>query len=276
MSCAKLSRPSSRRSVDKRSIFIINPVTLLFPLEEEKVIDPAAGVKEFFVEKSSTRHKTIAAVLFDYGGVLAEEGFREGLFAIGRKNGLEPGAFFTIVDDLIYETGYLIGRSDEAVFWDRVRKRTGILGSDSDLRKEILGRFVLRPDMIASVDRLRSRGLIVALLSDQTNWLEEIDHQTGLFGHFDRIFNSYRIHMSKREASVFKDVCTDLGVDPEETLFVDDNIGHIKRAQGQGLQTMHFVSVEDYEEQIRLMKIFDIENMDGSSTKRLRKNPSKF
>jgi putative hydrolase of the HAD superfamily len=209
----------------------------------------------------STMHKKIAAVLFDYGGVLAEEGFREGLFAIGRKNGLAPETFFSIVDGLIYETGYLTGRSDEAVFWDRVRKRTGITGSDSDLRNEILERFVLRPLMIASADLLRSRGLIVALLSDQTNWLEEIDRQTGLFSHFDRVFNSYRTHTSKREASVFRDVCTALGVKPEETLFVDDNIGHIKRAQGQGLQTIHFVSVGDYEEQIRRMKIFDTDKI---------------
>jgi putative hydrolase of the HAD superfamily len=232
-------------------------VTLLSHHRGAKIVDPGAPVKEFVVGKSSTMHKTLAAVLFDYGGVLAEEGFREGLFAIGRKNGLAPETFFSIVDDLIYESGYLIGRSDEAVFWDLVRKRIGITGSDSDLRNEILERFVLRPRMIASVDLLRSRGLIVALLSDQTNWLEKLDERTSLFSHFDRVFNSYRTHRSKREASVFGDVCTALGVKPEETLFVDDNIGHIRRAQGQGLQTIHFTSIEEYEEQIRLMKIFD-------------------
>jgi putative hydrolase of the HAD superfamily len=232
-------------------------VTLLFHHRGAKVVDPVASVREFLVGIYSTMHKTLAAVLFDYGGVLAEEGFREGLFAIGRKNGLAPETFFSIVDDLIYETGYLIGGSDEAGFWDRVRKRTGIIGSDSDLRKEILERFVLRPHMIASVDLLRSQGRIVALLSDQTNWLEELDERTSLFSHFDRVFNSYQTHTSKREASVFRDVCTTLGVKPEETLFVDDNIGHIKRAQGEGLQTIHFTNIEDYEEQIRRMKIFD-------------------
>jgi glutamate-1-semialdehyde aminotransferase len=30
----------------------------------------------------------IKAVMFDFGGVLAEEGFKEGLMAIGRKNKL--------------------------------------------------------------------------------------------------------------------------------------------------------------------------------------------
>jgi putative hydrolase of the HAD superfamily len=261
MSCATRSRPSSRRSVDKQILFLDQSRDAAVPSEGAKFVDPAASMREFLVGKYSIMHKTIAAVLIDYGGVLAEEGFREGLFAIGRKNGLSPETFFPIVDDLIYETGYLIGRSDEAVFWDRVRKRTGITESDGDLRKEILERFVLRPQMIASVDHLRSQGLIVALLSDQTNWLEEIDQQTGLFSHFDRVFNSYLTHTSKREASLFTDVCTALGVMPEETLFVDDNIGHIKRAQGQGLQTIHFVSIDDYEEQIGRMKIFDTDTI---------------
>jgi FMN phosphatase YigB (HAD superfamily) len=48
-----------------------------------------------------------------------------------------------------------------------------------------------------------------------------------------------------------------LGVDTGETLFVDDNLDHIKRAQSAGLQTIHFVSIDDYQEQIGRMKIFD-------------------
>ncbi len=193
----------------------------------------------------------IRLVLFDFGGVVAEEGFYQGLREIGRKNGFNPEDFFRTVDTLIYETGYLTGNADEAAFWNAVRERTGTAGTDVELRDEILKRFTLRPDMIASVDSLRSQGLIVAMLSDQTNWLEEIDLETGLFRHFDRVFNSFRIHKSKRDASVFTDVCSVLGVTTEETLFVDDNINHIRRAQGQGLQTIHFVGIDDYNQQVR-------------------------
>ncbi len=201
----------------------------------------------------------IRVVLFDFGGVVAEEGFYQGLLEIGKKNGLDSESFFQAVDALIYETGYLTGRADEAAFWNAVRKRTGIRGTDAGLRKDILKRFVLRPDMLAHADRLRSKGFIVAMLSDQTNWLEEIDLETGLFRHFDRVFNSFRIHKSKRDASVFTDVCSALGVTTEETLFVDDNINHIKRAQGEGLRTIHFVSIDDFDRQVVRMKIFEMD-----------------
>jgi len=196
----------------------------------------------------------LKAALFDFGGVIAEEGFWEGLQAIGKEHGLDPDAFFQMVDALIYETGYLTGKADEASFWNAVRSRTGIRGTDAEFRAEILKRFVLRPDLITSVRLLRSKGLIVAMLSDQTNWLEEIDRDTGLFRHFDRVFNSYRIHKSKRDASVFTDVCRDLGVKKEETLFIDDNINHIKRAQGQGLKTIHFAGMADYEQQMEKLQ----------------------
>jgi len=105
--------------------------------------------------------------------------------------------------------------------------------------------------MLAQMDSLRGMGIVVAILSDQTNWLEEIDRSTGLFSHFDRVFNSYRMKKSKRDASVFDYVCALLDVDPQKALFVDDNINHIARARGRGLCTIHFVSVEDYKNQLK-------------------------
>jgi putative hydrolase of the HAD superfamily len=193
----------------------------------------------------------LKAVLFDFGGVIAEEGFREGLMAIGKKNNLDPERFFADVDRLIYETGYLIGRTDEASFWNTVRKKTGITGSDGELREEILRRFILRPEMLAYADRMRANGLRAAMLSDQTNWLEEIDRKTPLFGHFDMVFNSFRLHKSKRDPSVFRDVCSALGVRTDEVLFVDDNINHIKRAESEGLRTIHFTTIGEFEKRIR-------------------------
>ena len=192
----------------------------------------------------------IKAILFDFGGVLAEEGFREGLKAIASRNGLDPERFFSLADTLIDETGYLTGNAGEAAYWKALRTRAGIAGSDKELREEILKRFVLRKDMVAVVDGLRKKGFLVALLSDQTNWLDELDRETGLSGHFDRVFNSFCLRKSKRDASVFRDVCRALGVSAGETLFIDDNIHHIRRAESEGMQTIHFTGKKTFEEQI--------------------------
>lgn len=192
----------------------------------------------------------IKAVVLDFGGVLAEEGFREGLRAIGVKNGLNPDDFFRTCEEIIHETGYVTGLTDEHSYWNAVRERTGIKGNDEDLRGEILKRFILRPAMLGHVEKLKASNLIVAILSDQTNWLDEINEKTPFYHHFDHIFNSFKMKKSKRDPSVFMDTCSAMGPKPDEVLFVDDNIGHIKRASNEGLKVIHFITIDDFEKEI--------------------------
>jgi len=193
---------------------------------------------------------TITTVLVDFGGVLAEEGFREGLREIARQNGIDPDRFFADAERIIAETGYLTGQASEGDFWAAVRDQTGIKGTDNDLRREILRRFALHPFMLAWVDHVRDSGRFVAILSDQTNWLDEIDDTTDLYSHFDAVFNSFLLHKSKRDASLFRDVCSSLGETPACVLFIDDNRQHIDRASGAGLKTFLYTNQEDFERRI--------------------------
>ena len=182
----------------------------------------------------------LRAVLLDFGGVIAEEGVRLGLEAIARRHDVDPDVLRREADDAIYETGYITGRGTEADFWERLRQRTGIAGTDDELTGEILRRFILRPRMIAAVRGLRRHGVAVAILSDQTDWLERLDARDGFFLEFDRVFNSYRLGKGKRDATVFDDAVRALGADPAETLFVDDNPGHVGRARSRGLAALLF------------------------------------
>jgi len=183
---------------------------------------------------------TIKAVLFDFGGVLAEEGFRNGLAAIARQEGLDPASFFQKAESIIYSTGYVLGHCPESEFWQALRKETGIKMPDEELHGEILGRFVLRPEMFQIVNRLREQGLWIGILSDQTNWLEELDRRYGFYRAFDRVFNSYRLHKSKKDPAWFREICSELGLVPQEALFIDDNFGHITRAANVGLKTIYY------------------------------------
>ncbi|RMG01304.1 MAG: HAD family phosphatase [Nitrospirae bacterium] len=178
----------------------------------------------------------IRAILFDFGGVLATEGFREGLREIGRKNGLDPDRFFSEATELVFETGYVTGMATEQEYWEAVRRKTGIKGDDDSLRKELMERFSLDRDLLRFADRLRLKGYTTGILSDQTNWLDEINEKEDIFSHFDHVFNSYHLHKSKRDPSVFTDVAEKLGLRPAEILFVDDNEGNIKRAESTGMK----------------------------------------
>jgi putative hydrolase of the HAD superfamily len=175
-------------------------------------------------------------ILFDFGGVLATEGFREGLRAIGRSFGLDPEEVYQCGKELVYVTGYVIGSAEENQFWDAFRHRTGISQSDDKLRQEILAQLILRPDMVAAVTRLRDRGYRLVIVSDQTNWLDELNEKFHFSQHFERIFNSYHLGLSKKDPQLFDEVIAALHIAPHQAIFLDDDQGNLNRAQKLGIR----------------------------------------
>lgn len=182
----------------------------------------------------------IQAVLLDFGGVIAEEGFQQGLYAIADKFGLNQKRFFQLANEAVYNTGYVTGKGSERDYWNEVREHSGIVATDAELRQEILSRFIPRDWMLEAVKSMQQQGLVTAILSDQSDWLDQLDGRYDFFQYFDAVFNSFHLGKTKREPAIFSETLDALNVNAGETLFVDDNIGHIDRAAAMGLQTHHF------------------------------------
>jgi putative hydrolase of the HAD superfamily len=201
------------------------------------------------------RIMTVKAVIFDFGGVFAEEGFRDGLAAIASRFGLHREDFFQAATEAVYSSGYVTGTGKEAEFWELVRAGAGIVASDEELRREILNRFIPRPRMLEIVRAVRRQGRVVAILSDQSDWLDRLDNEHHFFHEFDRVFNSYHLGKTKRDVSVFDDTVRALGVDGSEALLVDDNPGHVQRAVSRGLVGHLFISVSRLQAELKRLKV---------------------
>jgi putative hydrolase of the HAD superfamily len=189
-------------------------------------------------------------VLFDYGGVLAEEGFTAGLKAIAVANGLDPDLFFHQATEIIYACNYVIGQATAADFWRLVRRELVITGSDDELSNEILSRFILRRGMMDKVRAIKRQGIRTAILSDQTNWLDLLDRRDNFLLEFEPVINSYFLGRTKRDPATFNEALRILAVRPEQILFVDDNQGHIDRAVKLGLHTHLFTSETVFAEEL--------------------------
>jgi HAD superfamily hydrolase (TIGR01509 family) len=192
----------------------------------------------------------IKIAFFDYGGVLADEGFRDGLHAIAKLNQHDPESFFKTARELIHTSGYLIGKSDEKFYWNLLRDQTGIRMTDIELRNMILERFILRKWMLDIVNDLENNHIRLAILSDQTNWLDELDKRDHFLHKFEKVFNSYHLGKSKQDISLFNDVLSIINVDPEDALFVDDTAGHIERAHSLGINTILYKDKANFKERI--------------------------
>ena len=55
-----------------------------------------------------TNH-TIKAVLLDYGGVIADEGFQNSLRAISREQGLDERETLQVAKRAVYDSGFILG-----------------------------------------------------------------------------------------------------------------------------------------------------------------------
>jgi FMN phosphatase YigB (HAD superfamily) len=178
----------------------------------------------------------IRAVYFDLGGVYYTEGFHEGLYTIARKHGLGQKEFFENAVQIIFSNGYLHGRAPERNFWDDLAAACGIDTDLSTERDTILASFKPNEGMASLTSRLREQ-ILVGLLTDQTNWLYELDERDDLLSAFDTIVNSYEEGFSKRDPEIFRIACERFNLLPNEIAFFDDNPGNIETGNEFGVRT---------------------------------------
>ena len=192
----------------------------------------------------------IRCAAFDFGGVIAEEGFQNGMIAIAKKFGLDPSETVKLAFQLVFEARFVEGACTEEQMWNLFRKRAGIDASDETLREMILSRFIVRPWMLEKVKTLKQQGYIVAMLTDQAEWLKELDSTTPFLYLFDPVINSWDTGKTKKDPTAFTYLAAAAGVKPEEILFMDDNEGNIERAAAMGLKTILYSDRESFEREM--------------------------
>ncbi|MCW9024012.1 MAG: HAD family phosphatase [Gammaproteobacteria bacterium] len=195
-------------------------------------------------------NKNIHAVLFDFGGVIADEGFRDGLIQLAVEQGLDTEIIVHEGMQAVYDSGFVLGTGTGHDFWQLMRENTGLSGEYDILTKYCMDRFVVRDWMMDCVSQLHNEGYIVGILSDQTHWLDELDQIYHFMDRFDHIYNSYYMGKGKQDPSLFDDIAERLQISPSSILFVDDNEGHIQRARSRGWQAILYVDRDDFNQQL--------------------------
>lgn len=61
---------------------------------------------------------------------------------------------------------------------------------------------------------------------------------------FTKVYLSHEMGMRKPNPEIFQRVCKEQGLDPSETLFIDDSIQHVHGARAAGLYAHHLITGE--------------------------------
>lgn len=196
-------------------------------------------------------------IIFDLGGVLVG---LDGQRCIEAFNRLGCQAVSRYVEehrteDLFYRIE--LGLISTQEFCQEIRLMTHTAASDqqlvhawNELLTELSSR---RRQRLISLHR---QGYRLFLLSN-TNDMHWQHCRQQLFGPdviaiFERIFLSYEMQLSKPAPAIFTSVLSQTALQPEETLFIDDNRQNIEAAAALGIGTYHNTSIDDWVDALQI------------------------
>jgi putative hydrolase of the HAD superfamily len=191
----------------------------------------------------------IRAVMFDFGGVISTSPF-EAFAHLEAECGLPPG-FIRRVN--------ATNPDDNA--WARLeRSEIDIDTFAADwaaearsLGHELDGRLVLerlagdiRPQMVAAIDTLR-KSYKTACLTNNFASSERVVSETvaEVYALFDAVLESRVLGVRKPDPRFYELACATLGVEPEESVFLDDLGVNLKPARLLGMHTIKVTDPDD-------------------------------
>lgn len=80
----------------------------------------------------------------------------------------------------------------------------------------------LHPEIIPMFETLKEQGMMVALISNCFSEEASVIRQSVLFPYFDALCLSYEVGMAKPDKAIYQKCMDELGVKPEECLYVGD------------------------------------------------------
>jgi HAD superfamily hydrolase (TIGR01509 family) len=101
------------------------------------------------------------------------------------------------------------------------------------------------PATLAWQQQLKQRGFLTAILSNIGDAvLASVEREFDWIRRFDVLVWSYQMHMAKPDPAIYRRALEELGVRPEEALFLDDKKANIEAARALGIKALQFSTVE--------------------------------
>lgn len=186
------------------------------------------------------RRVTIAAVLFDFGGVITTSPFEA--FARDERDHALPTDFLRTVNATDPDTNA----------WARLeRSEIDLGGFDAAfaIESERLGHRVdgrdvlallsgdLRPEMVTAVERCGQR-LKTGLLTNNVVGMDPSGAIAEVLTHFDAVIESSVVGVRKPDPAFYELACEALAIAPDQAVFLDDLGVNLKPAKAMGMATI--------------------------------------
>lgn len=192
--------------------------------------------------------KMIKVIVFDFGGVCFT--FTE--FKLDQDLSKELGIPIEKISKArlvkLYE--YERGECTEDEYWKTFLAE---LNKDHDinkLRQIGIDQFKPIPGMQELIDNL-NKNYKVGMLSNNTNWIDEINDKYGFYEKFDPLIISKNEGTRKPEEKIFKILIERSNCQPNEIVFTDDTIGYKEATEKAGIHFIHYKNKNQLVEELK-------------------------
>jgi putative hydrolase of the HAD superfamily len=195
---------------------------------------------------------TIAAVIFDFGGVVATHPAESQFAAIAHFLEADPAEFTRLFwqHRIPYDAGM-----DATEYWSTVVDQLGLAWHPMllpDLLTHEVALWNQFDDRVLDfAAHLQARGYYTGILSNLPRPLgEALRAKPGFLDPFDHHTFSYELGIVKPAAAIYLHSIDQLGVAPEQALFLDDRVENVQGAREAGLHAELYTDWEDLSETI--------------------------
>jgi putative hydrolase of the HAD superfamily len=194
----------------------------------------------------------IKAVVFDFGRVISAMKPLSLFRTYESDLGLAPGRLNRIMFGLPMWDEVLVGRKTEEEFWSVIGPQLGLHGNEEikKFRNRYRSDEAVNQGVVNLINRLKGR-YKTAVLSNAPPGLKKWLAEWELLDLFDYVYCSGDQGIAKPDSRAFTITLEQLGVKPQEAVFIDDTLRHVEAAGRMGLVGIHFTSSDALEDELR-------------------------
>lgn len=186
-------------------------------------------------------------IIFDLGGVILNIDYKRTISAFHDLGIQDFETKFSQLQQIDLFDAYEKGEISSQVFRSGIRSAFDNPLTDSEIDVAWNAMLLDLPKERLELIRSLAKTKRITLLSNTneihiSSFYRTILDQHGLTdlsGYFLKVYYSFELGMRKPEARIFKHVLAAHEFNPEETLFIDDSIQHVKAAKALGIRAYH-------------------------------------
>lgn len=182
------------------------------------------------------------AVLFDFGNVLYRFDYELFFNAVAVDGGGEVSYMREILfgpDAALaerFETGHMTRRQ----FFTEFRRQSGVTLSETEIEKRFVPIFAPNQPMIDFARTLAPRTPIGLISNTNEVHFESFIREIPIFSLFSVVVLSYVVGTMKPGREIFESATEELGLAPEECVFIDDLEDNVSAAASLGFKAVHY------------------------------------